>query len=314
MTQTQSDAAKAAGLGTGYSTGRRMASRKIHISFYGSIRSELLKLSSLKSTWWLSGLMVLLTPALGSLIIWAVNYSAPIDPNTGETITNAPKVSALTMWTQLAGISQNLAIVAGIFGVMAITTEYTTSAIQSSLCANPRRVMFMEAKAIAVVIYTYISTLIGMGLTWIIYLILAKNMGVTPLKSSDAYMPFLIVFGIPLTMSLIALLSLGFGAICRSTAGGVFSVIGLITILPSILQIVELVASSVKWLGKLSSYLPTQLMANFLRGGQTGELAAQAATQSTPDLLWWQSGLVLVAWTFVCYVVGVIVVKRSDVK
>ena len=74
---------------------------------------------------------------------------ASTDLNTGKTLDNPKPISAADMWAVLASSGSTAALVIGIFGVMAITSEYTTSAVQSSLTVNPRRGMFYATKSVA---------------------------------------------------------------------------------------------------------------------------------------------------------------------
>jgi ABC-type transport system involved in multi-copper enzyme maturation permease subunit len=111
---------------------------------------------------------------------------------------------------------------------------------------------------------------------------------------------------------LMAVLAQGLGAMCRSTVGGVFSLVGLLMILSSIVSITSSLNSQLGWLESISMCLPGASIGTFMRGPASGPTPTFSNPPFTP--VWWQSGLIFLAWTAVFYIIGVIVVRRSDVK
>ena len=107
-------------------SGRPASSRRAKLTVFGSLKAELLKLWSLNSTKMLLGIAVALMLAMSALSAWSVTFMASTDLNTGKTLDNPKPISAADMWAVLASSGSTAALVIGIFGVMAITSEYPT--------------------------------------------------------------------------------------------------------------------------------------------------------------------------------------------
>lgn len=299
----------------GYTTGRRMASTRLHLSFWGSVHAELVKLASLASTWWLMGITAVLLPAMAALSIWSVTYASTIDLNTGKKLGTPKPVSSAELWSTIGSNVSTVALVIGIFGVMAITSEYTTSCVQASLSVNPRRIMFMNAKALATAVCTFVTALIGMLLSWAVMLVMTAGSKLEPLGDAGRFLPLIVIVGGPAILACMAVLSLGLGALCRSTVGGIFSLVGLIMILPSIFTLAPVLSSHLGWMASISACLPSITMSVFLLGPGRGGAMAESMGQGdafAPN--WWQAGLIFFVWTVTFYVLGIIVAKRADIK
>lgn len=290
-------------------------SRRIRLSFLGVLKAELLKLASLNSTWILLGLASALMVGMAALSAWTTTFMASIDIATGKTLDHPKPLAAADLWAVLASSGSTAALVIGIFGVMAITSEYTTSAIQSSLTANPRRGMFYAGKSIAVALYALASGIVGILLASGTLLLFARGYDVTPLKDDQWRIIPITVVGFPLVIVLIALMSLGLGALTRSTVGGVSVVVVLFMVLSSVLAIVSMAVSRVSWLGTLAYLTPDMAMNNFLGGSIRSDAVSSVSTLQDywiPE--WWQSGLILLVWVSVAWIGGLVVTQRADVK
>ena len=306
------------GNSNGYITGRSLSANRITLGFWHCVHAEIVKLMSLASTWWILGISVVLIPAFSAIGMWGVRFASTLSTTDeqGNTLGTPRPISASTFWNVLSSSVSTMSFVLGILGVLAITTEYTTSSIQASLTVNPRRVMFMNAKATALALLTFVSTLLaqlialGVGLL----VLVGSSMDKSVFDPSNGSLPYVVLFGSPVALTLVALLALGLGGICRSTVGGMFSLFGLLMIVPMIISLAGAFISSAGWLLTLTEFLPDHAIGNFLSADDAGSAQAMAGSGSTFDPAWWQSGLILLAWAVVIYAVGVLVVERSDVK
>jgi ABC-2 type transport system permease protein len=104
------------------------------VTFPRLVLSEWIKLTSLRSTWW----------SLGIAAALSVGISAMIAAASAEFGAGFPAVSAILMPTQFT------MLVAGILGAIAVTGEYSTGMIRSTLAAAPRRGAVLGAKAVVV--------------------------------------------------------------------------------------------------------------------------------------------------------------------
>ena len=306
------------------------------LTFLNAVRAELCKALSLKSTYVLLVINAVLLPIGSALLAWAMSFVMSLDPQTGEILDTQQPVAESFMWSAVSSFVPTCLLVTGIFGVMAVTVEYSSSTIQSSLVANPRRVMFLNAKTLVVAALAFLSSLIGLLLAWGVAYALLSPGDLTSLTDAERVLPYMSVFGGALLLTAMAVLAVGLGGVCRSTMGGVFALVGVLIIAPSVLSMASLVGDRFAWLQSVARCLPDQAASNFLTAGvdvavsssstnvsvdvEAMDAAAGATVAMTPDAsglfepTWWQSGLILLAWVVAAYVIGVMVVRRSDVK
>lgn len=144
------------------------------------------------------------------------------------------------LWSAVRSGATNVLLIVGILGVMVLTSEFSSSSIITSLTVNPRRTMFMNAKALVLAVVTFLASFVGVLLAWGCAAIMMGSSVGTGNAEMPAAMPWVTLLGIPLAMALGAVMSIGFGALCRSTVGGVLCVVVLFMIVPSMLQMVQL--------------------------------------------------------------------------
>lgn len=291
--------------------------RRAKLTVFGSLKAELLKLWSLNSTKVLLGIAVALMLAMSALSAWSVTFMASTDLNTGKTLDNPKPIPAADMWAVLASSGSTAALVIGIFGVMAITSEYTTSAVQSSLTVNPRRGMFYATKSVAAALFALVAGIVGILLAAGVLWLFTRGHDITALTSNQSRIIPVTLIGFPLTIVLVSLMAQGLGGMTRSTVGGVCALIVLFMVLSSVLSITSMAINQVEWLGTLSYLTPDTAMNHFLGAGiesssQSTLAAAVKPNYWIPD--WWQSGLILLAWAAAAWAGGLIVTKKADIK
>lgn len=302
--------------GTG---GRRAVrlGRRIRLRFRGAIAGEMLKLWSLGSTRWIAGVALALTVGIAALGAWSILFIAGIDQHTGQTLEQPQPVALADIWTTFGSSASTVALALAILGVMAITSEYSNAAIQSSLVANPRRDLLYLAKSIAVTVFSLAIGLVAVLLGWAVIALMTLGHDVTPLTGDQTRVLPVMLLGFPVVMALAALLALGLGGMTRSTVGGVSAAVVLLMVLPSVVSIVSIAASQVEWLGTVSHCLPDAAMNSFLSAGVDSLSSAALAAVGGPGYWapeWWQSGLILLAWTTASWIGGLAVTKRSDIR
>ena len=306
------------------------------LTFLNAVRAELCKALSLKSTYVLLIINALLLPVGSALMAWAMAFLMSLDPATGTTTDDPQPVAESYMWGSASAFVPTCLLVTGILGVMAVTVEYSSSTIQSSLTANPRRVMFLNAKTLVTAALAFVSSLVGLLLAWAAAYALLSPVGMTPRADGEQARRWVSTLGGALLLTAMAVLGVGLGGVCRSTMGGVFALVGLLIIVPSALSMASLAGDRFAWLQSLARCLPDQAAGNVLTAGVDvavsspstnvstdvgpADAIAETTVAATPETsglfepTWWQSGLILLAWVVVAYAIGAIVVRRSDVK
>lgn len=245
--------------------------RTARLTFPRVLRSEILKLATLRSTWWSLGITILLSVGIALLV------SAASRDFGGDF----PAVVAITAPMQFT------MLVAGIFGAMAITGEYSTGMIRSTLTAEPRRGVVLLAKALAVALFLVVTVAVS---TLIAVVATAPLLGDAGIDWNDAD-----ASTIPLAYSLLAmaafgLIGLGWGFIIRNGAGAIAATVGVLFVAPIILELFSIGGQAWQWLVDLTTYLPLSAASTLTSAGAT-HVAVALTT-----LVAWPLGTLLVGW------------------
>jgi ABC-type transport system involved in multi-copper enzyme maturation permease subunit len=188
------------------------------------MRAEWIKLRSLRSTKWTLVALVLTTVGLGALISaetaahWS--HSSLIDKRTWDPTNSS-----------LAGTAFGELAVA-VLGVLAITAEYSSGTIRSSVAAAPRRTPLLVAKAL---VFGGVSLAIGELISFVSYFIGQS------LFSGHAPISHIgdpgVIRAVAMTggyLALVCLMALGIGTALRHTAGAIAALVGVLIVLPSV--------------------------------------------------------------------------------
>lgn len=307
-----------------YKTGRSMNAQHLRLTFMHTLKSEIVKLRGLASTWWCMALAIVL-PVIFSFIIAIVQKAmSKVDIKNGAnqgkssaaiTVGPSNKGSLIASQDSIFHLVISFAsvslIVLSIFAVLAVTAEHSTTSIQASLTAVPRRGMFFTAKFIAVAIYVFVVQLIAMAVSLGAAELAFIGDSTSGLSGSNAWkLPLTLFLGSPAIMVVVAAMAYGFGMICKSTAGGIMCVIGAVMILPSVVSIIMFASNFAKWNSILIQILPAAAVEKFL--GSSPNSGAQLPPNAY-IFTWWQSGLVVLAWGVVMYAIGHVVEKHRDI-
>ncbi len=304
-----------------YKTGRNMNAQHLRLTFMHTLKSEIVKLRGLASTWWCMALTVVL-PVIFSFIIALVQKAmSKVDVNnkgaagskSSAAITVGPSDKSDLIASQegifrlVISFASISLIVLAIFAVLAVTAEHSTTSIQASLTAVPKRGMFFTAKFIAVAIYVFVAQLIAMAVSLAAAELAFMGDNISGLSGSNVWkLPLTLFLGSPAIMVVVSAMAYGFGMICKSTAGGIMCVIGAVMILQAIVSIIMVASNLAKWTSTLMQLLPGKAVSQFLG---TGELLPPNAYV----FKWWQSGLVVLAWAVIMYAIGYFIEKHRDI-
>lgn len=248
------------------------------LSFGRLVRSEAIKLLTLRSTWWSLAVTAVLAIGISLLMAWASQeFSGDFNP-----------VGAIVAPMQFT------MLVAGILGAMAITGEYSTGMIRSTLTAEPRRGAVLVAKGVVVALLLAATTVVT---TIVSVIASAPIFGDRAIDWSDAETSVVpLALGV-LAMATFALLGLGWGFIIRSGAGAIAATVGILFVLPIVLSMFSFAGESWAWIVDLTQYLPSS--------------AAQTVT--TPGSDEFVTGLItLLAWPAATLLGGWAILRSTD--
>jgi len=276
-----------------------------NLSFGGILRSEWIKLRSVRSTWWCFAILVALTIALGTQMSSALTFYG-VDGVIPQAAVQAMAVYGLTVSTDFS------ALIVSTLGVLIVAGEYGTGMIRSTLTAVPRRLPALLAKALVFGFATLVVSAVAFGLSVPISVaFFASNEIDVDLSDSRYWLSLLGGVGYLVFVGLIAF---GLGAIIRNTAGGIAVALGLNLAAPLVLGAMSGFTQAT-WLQNIQYVLPSN--AGRAMFGYPANFADPFAPYPpATDGVWimepWQGGLVLVAWVVVLMSVAAILLKRRD--
>ncbi|WP_350349724.1 ABC transporter permease [Agromyces sp. G08B096] len=250
--------------------------RATRLTFGGVLRSEWIKLRSLRSTVWSYVLVIAISLGMALLM----SFSILNGMNGGMDLQSAPTEQQHELVLQSATFGVYFGqLVVGVLGVLVISGEYTTGMIRSTLTAVPRRLPALAAKAVVLFAATF---LVGLIADLAAYVTSTVVFG-TDLELFDAD-TLLTLAGGALYLALVAVFALGVGTVIRSSAGGIAAVLGLLLLLPTVLQLIP-----ADWSHDAIPYLLSS-------SGMTMFTAIGADDAEIVGPNAWQSLLVVLAW------------------
>jgi ABC-type transport system involved in multi-copper enzyme maturation permease subunit len=254
--------------------------------FGGALRSEWTKIRSVRSTMWTLGSAIVITVGIGVLGNWGRS-------NHSDATTAQLAHEDLTQRTLFGIILGQLIMV--VFGAMAITSEYSTGMVRTSLTAQPRRAAVFWSKLLVV---SAVAFVVGEIISFASFLISSsfwRAKGIDLTLSTPHAMQAVVGGGLYLAGS--AILAFGLGAILRHTAGAITSGVGLLFVLTILVNFLPQ-----SWQNHLDKWLP------FNAGGQVW------STQHVPgtDLGAWTGFGVFLIYGVVAVALGGYIFRNRD--
>jgi len=279
----------------------------------GVLASEFTKLRSVRSTYW----------TIGALLILSVGLAAAIGAGAASDLHNNPgdKAGFDATQTSLAIFFYLGQLIIAVLGAMTVTSEYSTGMIRTSLTAMPRRGSLYTSKllvfsgvALVISIVTAFlaffvgqAVLSGTGLSASLFHSTTVPIAgrVTP-NSATVTNSFVVtsghvltaIIGTALLVTMAAIIAFGLGAIIRHTAGAIASSVGLLFVLPIIIQLLPHT-----WRWDIIRFIPTS----------AGDVLSATVGQSNEHLwsAWPQFG-VTVIWAAVLVGAGAYLFRKRD--
>lgn len=254
------------------------------MSHYAEVlRSEAVKLRSVRSTHW----------TLGLAVAFNVGFAVLLAIFLPDQLSVVDKASLDITRVSLGGI--HLSQVAfGVLGTIVITSEYGTGMIRTTLSAVPQRRLLLAAKAL---VFTGFALIIGVGSSFTAFLVFQAALSDDALRAAvgdPGVLRALAGGGVFLTV--LGLLGLGIGAIVRSSAGAVATLLSLLFVPPVLL---ELLPNS--WRTTIGPYAPMEA------GSQIFSLQRHA-----DGLAPWAGLGVFSLYALAALVLGFVLINRRD--
>ena len=272
--------------------GARAAQRK-RAGLAGTLRSELTKMFSVRSTYYALALLVLAAIAWSIADCAGVAHQWPHMPPQARAGLDPTQDSVLG----LALLGQLVIVV---LGALTITSEYSTQAIRTSLTVMPRRGVLLSAKGL---VFGVVATVVAFAASFAAFFIGQAMLASTHAGSALSGPGVLrAIAASAIVVVLTGLFTYGIGTALRSTAGTMTAVYGLLFLLP-----------------QLGRALPTPWYDDVLRwipGGQYDGMissSGDAGPQLFPHMFGvWGEVLVLAGYTVAAFALGALVMHRRD--
>jgi ABC-type transport system involved in multi-copper enzyme maturation permease subunit len=248
------------------------------------IRSEWVKLISLRSSWITFAAAVVAVIGIGTLVSFLMASHWSRMPAREQLLFDP-------IGRSLGGV-QLAQLAIGVLGVLVVTGEYSTGMIRSSVMAVPRRLPVLVAKLAVFAVCTFVLMFVS---ALIAFLLGQQALGVhgVSLGAPDALRA---VFGAALYLTLVGAFAMGLGFVVRSTAGGITALFGLLLVLPGVSHLLP-----DTWQPHVIPYLPSSAGAGLF-----------AAHPEAGMLSTWAGFAVFCAWAAAALIAGAVVLKRRD--
>ncbi|GAA4149034.1 ABC transporter permease subunit [Leifsonia shinshuensis] len=264
------------------------------LSFVRVLRSEWIKLRSLRSTFWTLVSVIVLVVGFAALLSFSIPSASTLvsesGPRGATLDLNNIVATAATFGLRFAQL------VVAVLGVLVISGEFSTGMIRSSFAAVPHRFPVLAAKAIMLFVVSFVVGLVSLAASWGIAISVMSGKGYH--REFDQNTVWAIL-GAALYLGLVAVFALGIGTIIKASAGGISAVVGVLFLLPILVSIAVGLLPKATWLADWSHYLISN-NGDGMAGLTNGSLEP------------WQNVLSVVIWTAVSFIAGAILLQRRD--
>jgi ABC-type transport system involved in multi-copper enzyme maturation permease subunit len=190
-----------------------------------TVRSEFTKLRSVRSTYWITFVLVLAS------VGWCVAYCL-------GTVHQWPNMSAQdrsgfdATQDSILGLALLGQLVIVVFGALMITSEYSTGMVRTSLTVMPRRGTLYAAKAAVFAAVSLVVAFVASFGTFFLGRSLLSSTHVAMSLSQPGVLRSLIITA--LFVEACGLIAFGIGALVRNTAAALTLAFGLLILLPQL--------------------------------------------------------------------------------
>jgi len=273
------------------------------------VRSEFTKIRSVRSTYWTLLALVVACIGIGALFSWgqtqrlqSFRSGARLDGQKigpGAAAHIAAQIHSSAASISLFGLLIGQLIII-VLGALAITSEYSTGMIRTSLSVMPRRGTLFAAKGLVFGLVALVTGIVTSFLAFFAGQAILSSQHVSTTLGNPGVLRTVIGGG--LFLAVCGLLSFGIGAMLRHTAGVIAAGIGLMFVLWILSQFLPSPPSG--WFGQadIDKWIP------FNAGSSIWENQANGLHPFSP----WIGFAVFCAYAVAAIVGGLVIFLRRD--
>ena len=191
--------------------------------FGATVRMEWQKLRSIRSTWWIMALFAAGMIGFGVLVMSQQHYA---------TLSAADKASFDPTNNSFIGMVLGQ-LLFGIFGVLAISTEFSSGLIRATFAAVPNRPLVLAAKATVVAAAVLLAGEIMAFISFAVGEAMLKSPAPHATLGQPGVLRAVLMCGA--YPALVALIGLALGALIRHTAGAIGAIVAVLLAPPLLL-------------------------------------------------------------------------------
>jgi ABC-2 type transport system permease protein len=252
----------------------------------GTLRSEFTKIRSVRSTYWTMLVLLVVCIGIGALVtsLTAGHWNSA---GPGQRAGFNPTRNSLV------GLYFGQFVIV-VLGALTITAEYSTGMIRTSLTAMPRRGIFYPAKA---AVFTVIALVIGLITSFGAFFLGQALLSSAHIQTTlGAPQVLRAVIGGGLFIAVTGLFAFGIGALVRHTAAAISIAIGVLFVVPIIVNFLP-----TSWNNDIVRWLPSE-----------GGLAIWNPHQQAHEWSAWPEFTVFLVYTAVLLIAGFIFFRNRD--
>jgi len=274
------------------------------------VHSEWTKLRSVRSTWISLAIIVIAGLGISALV-------SSIEAGRWTRLALSERANFDPVRVSQGGIFISQFVV-GVLGALVVTSEYSNGMIRSTLAAVPRRSSVAVAKALVIGIVIFVVSEITAFAAFFVSRAILVGHGGKPLPASATLLQKVHATAVPvvslgssgvaaalfrtgLYLTLMALIALGIGLLLRHSTGAISLFVGLLLIIPLLIQLLP---------SSMTTSIEPKLLSNL-------GLAMSATTQRKNDFAGvlmapWPATLLLCVYTAIVFGLGVWFLVRRD--
>lgn len=199
--------------------------RRKRAGLSGTLRSEITKIVSVRSTYWALALLVVAS------IVWSISFCAATAVHWSHMSAQSRAGFDPTQ-SSVIGVVLLGQLVIATLGALTITAEYSTQAIRTSLTVMPRRGVLYGAKA---AVFAAVAVAVAFPASFVAWFVGQRLLGSTHAQASLAQPNVLrAILASAIFVVVCGLFSYGLGAVLRSTAAAITAAYGFLFLLPEL--------------------------------------------------------------------------------
>jgi hypothetical protein len=272
------------------------------VNFGRVLKSEWIKVTTVPSTVILLTCTVVVMVGLAALFAWLQTTTAQAVSDGSIPAEFAPpaegpgSVAEGAQTVPSSGLAFGQLLIASL-AVVLIASEWATGMIRSTMVAVPKRIPALLAKAVIIAVVAFVVGTISALLSYLVAQPILRTQDIDFALTDDGILVSILNTGT--FLAFIAIISISIGMLLRNTAGGIVTAVGIVFVLPLIVQALSGLA---EWIPKAARFLPV-------------EAGTQMVALSTAEdqLTQWEGGLVMAAWALGLLVIALLVSKKRDV-